>query len=1331
MADTFESFLSSPSGTVTQDTIPYGSTFEDLFSQDAYSQEDIQAVPSYEDPNSFMNILLNARDNIERGIYKSLSLFGEDLTKSNPDVGQRLKIFGDEGIARNIEQIQSRPEPTREIGFLSDDIFADIKQEFSEGNYWDGLVRTGQWVKDSVALGLGSSLPILQFAIPAGVAGYTVGLPVTSTLLASLVPSSLAGKSFVYEEAKELNASEEKAREYSNYGGLIIGLLDAVLPAYLVQTSLKTIGKDLTKKVIKNKIIKEKGEDIARNLGKDAVEEVSEEFAETAIKNATKYKYVAPSIISTALKTSAKTGLAEGVTESLQEAAQIGSAGLAAELGVAPYHADVIRDRIIDSGLIGIWTGKTLGAGIGTVKGVSDVNTVARANQIDADIEQAIPAIKAFPDALADISIGKDSAVAAKDTGFIDAFFRRATTPLQNFARRGPEQQRIYNMINNYYNDVSAEVGVKGAQVEKSLQLMRRYLKFPIFQRSVSKKKNDAVFRYLSRGEQSTDSKLNEAGSLFRDLLGEEINSEIKISRESLKQSILNNVDALPEVQQALTEGRIDQTVADQLNNTFNEIKQTYNPRFNQVDPTRFVDDQNVFNMDIDIDSFELVNDIIAQLDYDYVGADLNRPHPIPIIFEKIRNRIPRNEWNNLYRQVEALQNKYSSRVFSLYYSEYFPKELFPEMFEQGLASLQTEINTDPDFIALVERKDKNLDPDFIALAEGKIPFNDQFVDQSKARVLLDIEQDPKFNELADRTLAPAELTGILKDLNDTGIDMGNVKNYFPRSYKTTFPWQRKKFKSVLRQFGMTEIEADIILGNIKENGGVYIPEDAKISIDPYQTEVVKDHRQGFEKKRKITTEVFEALDNAGLVERNVPKTINKYIVEATQRQKIKDLAKIINSNLKQLGPNAISNKELSLMRDIFDAIQHNYNPIRSERIKKTQRHFLTYQYMLTLPLAALTALTEPLIVLSRVGPTHAIYGGIKAAQNTLRQGMRSVFPKIPLSEAEEAARSILQLYDGTLAERLGNIAGVDVNRKWTDKFFRTIMLTQVTQLSRDIALQAGLRQTKQDIVSVIRGNTAGKLTKGQTLAKKRLLEMGLVEENFNNPEVVAWIEGGARGRPPLIINKAMSKFVDEIIMAPNVVNRPLWMSDPHYAMISQLKGFMFTFGNTVGMRLWREVFKPLAKGRIPLGEAAKYAMAFTLIVGGSIAIKDMKDWIRYGDDDSPWKESEGISKLVQALIDSNIFGPGTVMYDALLSMQYGVPPVGVILGPGVQWLSNLLAAMGSFVTGEPRAIARFINNAVFPPSIVSGTRKREVIDRLEQQLRGPSEGLEELFTFD
>ena len=381
---------------------------------------------------------------------------------------------------------------------------------------------------------------------------------------------------------------------------------------------------------------------------------------------------------------------------------------------------------------------------------------------------------------------------------------------------------------------------------------------------------------------------------------------------------------------------------------------------------------------------------------------------------------------------------------------------------------------------------------------------------------------------------------------------------------------------------------------------------------------------------------------------------------------------------------------------------------------------------MLTLPLSALTALTEPLIVLSRVGPKNAIYGLIQAARSASRQSMRSIFPKISLSRAEEASKSILQLYDGTLAERLGDISGVDVNRKITDKFFRLIMLTQVTQLSRDIAFQGGMRQSRQDMLDVLQGKASGKLSKGQVQAEKRLLEMGLVEQNFNTPEMVAWLEGPIGGKPPLIMRKALSKLVDEVIMAPNVVNRPLWMSNPNYAMIAQLKGFMFTFGNTVGMRMYREVFKPLAKGRIPAGEAVKYATAFTLIIAGSIGIKDMKDWWRNGDDDSEWKESEGFSQIVQAVLDSNIFGPGTVFYDMLQSHKYGAAPVGILLGPGPQWLSNAIASLGQFVGGSPRALARFLSNAL-PGPFKSKFRER-LADKTEDIIEPVSESLEDIF---
>ena len=1164
---------------------------------DDYEEEEEDILPTLggleeeqKDPNTFTNFFLNAKDNMEYGIYKSLSLFSDDLIESNPDLGNKLKLFSNSGMERNKQQIESRPEPTRSLDLFKD-VFPEVKEDVEAGNYFDALARSGQYIKDGVALGLGSTIPTLAGAIPATVVGATVGIPTIGSIIGALIPSSLAAKAFVYEEAKALGADERKARDYSTTGGLVIGLLDAILPAYLIKTSIKTIGKKATTDAIQKKVIQEKGKDIAQNLGAESVEEVSKEVAETAVKNAT--KYVTPSVLSTALKTSGKAGLSEAVTEAAQERTQIATAGLAADLGISPYDATTIKERVLNNAAIGFLTGKSLGFGAGTIKGLNDVNLVSKLNMIEDDVTQAIPSIKNFPDSLATSIEGKETD--PKKLGWIDLFWRRSTTPLQNFANRGEDQLQIYNKFINYYNDVNAEVGTKGAIIEKATQNIRKYFKLP-FAKSISKKKNDATFRYLTRGERSTDETVNKAGEEYRNMLGTITSPEIVIDRQALKQHIKNNLDILPEIQQALDEGRISVDKSKRFLNYFNTLKETYNPRIQQ--------------------------------------------------------------------EVLAL--------------------------------------------------------------------DEQFIDQEMAKVFLEMEEDPNFNAIADKVVAPLEGDGMFGELGDVGLDVGFIVNFFPRRYKTTFPWQRKRFKKVMQQkFGLPNVASDTILENIRNNNGFYIPEDKAISLDPFETQAVIDNRQGFEKERRINDEMFKALDDAGLVERNVKKVIDNYVIEAVQRKKIKELSTLVNTNLKRLGKNAIEYKELNLMQDIFNALQHNYSPIRSERIKKSLRNFNTYQYMLTLPFSALTALTEPFILLSRVGPTNAIYGLMKASTNTLRQGMRSVFPKVPLSKAEEASRSILQLYDGTLAERLGNIAGIDINRRVTDTFFRTILLTQVTQFSRDIAFQAGLRQTRQDILDVIRGNTAGKLNKGQINSKKRLTEMGLVEENFNNPEVVTWLEGPLGGRPPLIISKALSKFVDEIIMAPNVVNRPLWMSNPSYSMVALLKGFMFTFGNTVGYRMYREVFKPLAKGRMPLTDAAKYAIAFTLIVAGSMGIKEMKDWIRYQDESSPWKESEGFSRILQAILDSNIFGPGTVIYDALMAAKYGVPPVGVVLGPGAQWLSNLTSALGQFIMGSPRSIARFIANAAIPPSVVPSVRKEPVIEGIEKFVEPASERLGKIFKGD
>lgn len=54
-------------------------------------------------------------------------------------------------------------------------------------------------------------------------------------------------------------------------------------------------------------------------------------------------------------------------------------------------------------------------------------------------------------------------------------------------------------------------------------------------------------------------------------------------------------------------------------------------------------------------------------------------------------------------------------------------------------------------------------------------------------------------------------------------------------------------------------------------------------------------------KTKKINQETFEALDDAGLVERNIAKIIDKYNMEAVQRIKIKELADTVNNTFREM----------------------------------------------------------------------------------------------------------------------------------------------------------------------------------------------------------------------------------------------------------------------------------------------------------------------------------------------------------------------------------------------------------------------------------------------
>ena len=562
------------------------------------------------------------------------------------------------------------------------------------------------------------------------------------------------------------------------------------------------------------------------------------------------------------------------------------------------------------------------------------------------------------------------------------------------------------------------------------------------------------------------------------------------------------------------------------------------------------------------------------------------------------------------------------------------------------------------------------------------------------------------------------------KFLRENKVELNKDSNYLTRIYKIKSKKDRRKFTNALIKAGRNRIEATAIVDNIVSNDNVYVPEGDINVFSPQGGMVTPTSKEiSVEKERELTTEDIIAIDEAGLLEKDVGKITKKYIVNAIRRGLLKNFVETYNPVINQLYSSQVMTKEeIERIKDVVDAMQNKYKSLNNPLVRTLFRFVNTSTYILTLPLAAITALTEPFIVLHRVSPKNALLGAVDASVVTLRQGVRTFVPKFERSENEKALLSLFQTADLSIQDALRDIGDSAVSRKVTDKFFRINLLAQVTQFSRNMALQAARRQTADDIKVLAEEAITGNVTKKTMQARKRLTIQGLANvipqidsktQTFKPAtdiqlEVMRWASDPELKNPPGIVTKALGTVVDEVIMTPNVVNKPLWMSNPILSPIAQLKGFMMVFGNTVGMRLYKDVFQPLYKGRLEAGEIAKYAMMFTILVAGILGTQTIKNGIRYGDEESPWDDLDGYEKIFSAILQSNIFGYGNSIIEALRADRYGSSPLITLLGPAASKSSKFVQALG---TGDAKKIAKGFTRITPIASSIPLARLEDIFD--------------------
>ena len=303
---------------------------------------------------------------------------------------------------------------------------------------------------------------------------------------------------------------------------------------------------------------------------------------------------------------------------------------------------------------------------------------------------------------------------------------------------------------------------------------------------------------------------------------------------------------------------------------------------------------------------------------------------------------------------------------------------------------------------------------------------------------------------------------------------------------------------------------------------------------------------QSAEKAIQLTKKVKrEKLQEAGFLE-DPDIALMRYISNMVKRVEW-------NRNTKDDFGNSIYEEELRKLdpkaRAEAEKIVHKYLGYQDAPLSPMWRAINSWgsilQIFAILPLAVLGSIPElagPVIVSKEFG---SVTTGMKEIVNTIRNR----------DEARMLARDLGVVTSQSVANVMMSQAELDymseTSRKVADGFFRWTLLDTYTKFTREFASNMGVRFLENHSNS----ETAG------AFSKRYLQELGVTAE-----EVQVWSKSNQDFSTPegKKVRMALQRFVESSTLRPNSAERPLWASDPRYALVWQLKGFVFSYGKVM-----------------------------------------------------------------------------------------------------------------------------------------------------------------------
>tara|TARA_X000001316_G_scaffold12171_2_gene5980 strand:- start:280 stop:3780 length:3501 start_codon:yes stop_codon:yes gene_type:complete len=343
-----------------------------------------------------------------------------------------------------------------------------------------------------------------------------------------------------------------------------------------------------------------------------------------------------------------------------------------------------------------------------------------------------------------------------------------------------------------------------------------------------------------------------------------------------------------------------------------------------------------------------------------------------------------------------------------------------------------------------------------------------------------------------------------------------------------------------------------------------------------------------------------------------------------------------IKQELRDSGmPNADVEIVLDKVRKLHQkvtGIDKNSDILQSPMLRNLSEWGRLSQQMAHLPLATLSSITEPFILLSRVGvqdvpQTVATIGNSlvsetkKVLDKTVAGIQRGIFRKSTRGLKgldDEAWNEIYQTglaLEQAVLDRIEGLTGEALTGKVAksvqNAFFKVNLLTPWTssvQLASFTTAKRIIRQNAEKLFKDAEGIA-------KIRAKKKQYYIGQLNElGLDEKEAIAWYRSSLKdgkfrqdiASASNFYNKKMlpaaNRFVKEVILNPSTAeaNRPLWYSSPAGQLLAQFAGYPTVFNNTILRRFINESKNyPLIAGGKVLGTSL--LMTSVAVLGNAI----------------------------------------------------------------------------------------------------------------------------------